>query len=29
VLITEDGHQVLTAALARSADEIEDEMAKR
>jgi len=27
VLITEDGHQVLTAALARSADEIEEEMA--
>ena len=29
VLITEDGHQVLTAALARSADEIEEEMASR
>ncbi len=29
VLVTEDGHRVLTAALARSADEIEEEMATR
>lgn len=29
VLITEDGHRVLTAALARSADEIEEAMASR
>jgi Xaa-Pro aminopeptidase len=29
VLITGDGHRVLTDALARSADEIEAEMAQR